>query len=199
MAQKATPENSSQGIDIEQLMAAPFIAAATANSEMARKQTQFLMESCFDHSDDDDDEDGVYRPKMIVMTITKSNLLPSKKKGDTPKLTQNSTKFQIPLLTLIPFNSLCVTDVSVKFDLEIVSQTSGSVSSDKNSKGSKESKLKGMVSYDASEKKNDQYQRRNTSKLSVEMNAGSIPLPLGFTSLLELYTNNLNPTAFEKE
>lgn len=186
--------NSSQGIAIQQLLAAPFIAAASANSAMARKQITFLMDSCFDHDDDD-----IYQPKMIIMTMTKNVLLPTNNKNDKPKMEQISTKFQLPILTLIPFNSLCVKDISVKFDLEIVSQMSGANSSQKTSKDSEDIELKGTVSYDSNEKKQDQYQRRNSSKLSIEMNGGSIPLPVGLTTILELYTKNINSTSFDRK
>lgn len=198
MANKPNPNNNQQGIAIQQLLAAPFIAAASANSVMAKKQTIFLMESCFDR-DEDENGDEIYHPKMINMTMTKNTLLPAKHKNDKARMEQINTIFQIPILTLIPFNSLCVTDVNVKFDLEIVSQQSGSTSVQKNTKGSEDIELKGTVSYDSSEKKQDQYQRRNSSKLSVEMSAGSIPLPVGVTTILEIYTKNINPTSLDKK
>ena len=187
-----------QGIAIEDLLAAPFIAAANANSIMARKQTAFLMEACFELDNDDGFGEDVYHPKMITMTLSKSILLPANNIKEKPKMETVSTKFQIPLLTLIPFSSLCLKDVSVKFDMEIVSQTKGN-SHEKGSTKPEETKLKGIVSYDSSEKKNDQYQKRNSSKLSVEMNAGPIPLPVGFTSILEMYTKNINPTSFSRK
>ena len=43
MKTKKNNANPSQGLSIDKLLAAPFIAAANANSAMAKKQTAFLM------------------------------------------------------------------------------------------------------------------------------------------------------------
>ncbi|MFC5045262.1 DUF2589 domain-containing protein [Aquimarina hainanensis] len=196
---KKTPNNS-QGIAIEQLLAAPFVAAASANAAMAKKQTAFLMDTCFDVENDDGFGEDVYHPKMISMTITKNTLLSDKEEKGTPKMEQVTSTFQVPLLTLIPFNSLSVKEVNVKFDLEIISQNDESVTTTKKGeKGKDEAQLKGAVSYDSSTKEQNQYQRRNASKLSVEMNAGTLPLPVGFTALLDLYTKNISSSSLERK
>ncbi|WP_379963277.1 DUF2589 domain-containing protein [Epilithonimonas sp. UC225_85] len=92
---------------IEDLLAAPFIAAANANSKMAQEQVKFLMETCFDAKDDS------FSPKMVSLTIRKN----SKSETEPDEL----ISFELPLITIIPFNSLCVKDINVKFDMEIVS------------------------------------------------------------------------------
>ena len=103
-----------QAILVENLLAAPLIAAASANSEMAKKQAKFLMESCFDS------DNGVFSPKMISMSVKSNN--PS----------DEIITFQLPLITILPFNSLCVKDVSVKFDLEIISHQNSTTNYDQN-------------------------------------------------------------------
>ncbi|WP_459209414.1 DUF2589 domain-containing protein [Aquimarina rhabdastrellae] len=198
MAKSKTPNNS-QGIAIEQLLAAPFVAAASANSAMARKQTSFLMDTCFDLDNDDGFGEDVYHPKMITMTITKNMLLPDKDEKGKPKMERVTSTFQIPLLTLIPFNSLSVKEVNVKFDLEIVSQSDERSARESNGKKDEDVQLKGTVSYDSNAKQENQYQRRNASKLSVEMNAGQLPLPVGITALLDLYTKNINSTSLDRK
>ncbi|WP_341900095.1 DUF2589 domain-containing protein [Fluviicola taffensis] len=189
-----------QGININQLLAAPFIAAANANAAMATKQTDFLLKSCF-YADTEKGTGKVkYRPKMITLTMTRNNLVEETDKSVPPKMEQITSTFEVPLLTIIPFSSLCVTDVNVKFEMEIVSQLNTSKTSDKNSKGNdKNLEMKGIVSYDSSSKENSQYQRTNSSKLSVEMNAGTIPLTIGFTTLLELYTKNISASSVEQK
>lgn len=187
-----------QGIKIDQLLAAPFIAAASANAAMATKQTDFLLKSCF-YADKMKGSGKIkYRPKMITLTITRNNLVQDADKDVAPKMEQITSTFEVPVLTIIPFSSLCVTDVNVKFDLEIVSQLNSSRTSEKNAKGKEKNlEMKGIVSYDSSSKENSQYQRTNSSKLSVEMNAGTIPLTTGFTTLLELYTKNISASHFD--
>ena len=147
---------------VENLLAAPLIAAASANSEMAKKQAKFLMESCFDS------DNGVFSPKMISMSVQSNN--PS----------DEIITFQLPLITILPFNSLCVKDVSVKFDLEIISHQNSTTNDDQNDTTQK-TQMRGSVSSPSNNK--NQNQRRNKPKMSVEINGGSIPLQIGLTTL----------------
>lgn len=182
------------GITIDQLLAAPLVAAAKANSAMAKKQAVFLMESCFEVYDDDVVKDNVYYPKMVTLSMTKNVIKPGTEQDKKPKMEQISTNFQVPILTLIPFNSLSLTDLSINFDLDIISQKKKNNSSSDVIK-TDDIELKANVSY---ESKNDNFTRKR-SKLSVEMNAGSIPLPIGFTTILDLYTKNINSISLNKK
>lgn len=181
--------NAYKGTTIDQLLAAPFIAATSANSVMAKKQLDFLMEQCFEQ-----DKDGSYSPKLITLTMTKSMINTGKDEG-FPDIQQVSTNFQVPLLILLPINSLTITDLCVKFNLEITSHRS---------KGKKDegAELKAVVSYNSStpgNTKENPYQHINSSDVFIEVNAGSIPLPVGFTSLLDLYSKNINTLSFDKK
>lgn len=199
--EKTLKPNGNQGIAIQELLAAPFVAAANANSMMAKKQTSFLIDTCFDIENNDGFSEERYHPKMITMLMSRNTILPTEKGKENakPKIAEITTEFQIPLLTLVPFNSLSITDVSVKFDLEIVSQANTTTTSSKKSKGEENFEMKGIVSYDANENKNSQYQKRNSAKLSVQMNAKTIPLPVGLTSILEMYSKNINPTSLDRK
>ena len=162
-----------QAVLIEKLLAAPFIAAASANSEMAKKQTKFLMESCFDSNN------GIFTPKMISLTVKSNN--PS----------NETITFDLPLITLIPFNSLCVKDISVKFDLEIVSH--GNSNAKDGDTENQKMQMRGSVasSNNNQNNKNQSNKRSKKSSMSVEINGGSIPLPIGLTTLLEFYSKNI--------
>lgn len=190
------------GISIDQLLAAPLVAAANANSSMAKKQTVFLMESCFDRYSNSEDEDEeeieefIYHPKMVTLSMTKNIIVAGTEKYKKPKMNQISTNFQVPILTLIPFNSLSLTDLTVNLDLEIVSQKFRKKSDNGKVIASDGVELSGAVSYKTLGKK--QYSRKY-STLSVEMNAGSIPLPVGFTTILDLYTKNINSISIDKK
>jgi len=154
---KTKKNSASQGLSIDKLLAAPFIAAANANAAMAKKQTAFLMDSCFDIEIDDDTYEEIFHPKMITLSMTKNIVSESKEKKQTPKIEELTTNFQLPILTIIPFNSLCVKDVSVKFDMEIISQTDSKSSTNKNEKGEENAELKGAVSYDSNTQTEHQY------------------------------------------
>lgn len=167
---------SHQAILIENLMEAPFIAAASANSTMAKEQMKFLMESCFDL------ENGVFSPKMISLTFKGAN---GSKDGTVPE----SSTFELPLITVIPFNSLCVKDISVKFDLEIVSHVSHQLNEGKDANDKVH--MRGSVSSSNDNSNNNKSKNRNQSKMSVEITGGSIPLPVGLTTILDLYSKNI--------
>lgn len=167
---------SHQAILIEELLAAPFVAATSANSKMAQEQAKFLMETCFDS------ENGAFSPKMISLTVNNT-------KESSSDTTSELITFQLPLITIIPFNSLCVKDVSVKFDLEIISHVSSITNDDE--KNNDKTQMRGSVSSSNDVTENNKSQRRNQSKMSVEINAGSIPLPVGLTTLLDFYTKNI--------
>lgn len=167
---------SHQAILIENLLEAPFVAAASANSTMGKEQIKFLMESCFDL------EDGVFSPKMVSMTFKSAK---SNKEDTTPDI----ATFELPLITIIPFNSLCVKDISVKFDLEIVSHVSHSLNEGKS--GDDKVQMRGSVSSSSDGTDKSKSKKRNQSKMHVEITGGSIPLPIGLTTLLDLYSKNI--------
>ena len=111
--------------------------------------------------------------------------------------------FKIPLLTLVPVNSLVVDNVDIDFSLEIVSYTNDKNTKendmedkagtgnilDRDSRNNKPG-LSGKLSYDASDKGSNR--SHNASKLNVKIHAGTIPLPLGVTTLIDLYTKSIN-------
>ena len=54
--------------NIESLISAPLRAVSKANMLMLSGQTKFVLNNCFDVS-----EEGLYRPKMVNMTIQRGN------------------------------------------------------------------------------------------------------------------------------
>ncbi len=180
---------------IADLLSAPLVAAATANSFMVREQTRFLMDTCFIAK-------GLnqYEPVMIEMSLSKSIL--SEDETHEFKRQEIITTFQIPLLTLVPLNSLVVDNVDIDFCLEIVSYTgctsNTSSQPEENSaedkwhqkSNSSEPALSGKLSYDATDK--GENRSHNASKLNVKIHAGTIPLPIGVTTLIDLYVKSIN-------
>jgi len=127
-------------------------------------------------------------------------MIPSDKADVPPQMKQIVTNFHLPLVTFIPINSLAVNDVEVNFELEITSVQT--ISGDSNtaepeSDPSKNTTLFGSLSYDSKEAQagngKNQYSRRNHAKMSVSMKAGPLPLPLGISSIIDMYTKNINP------
>jgi hypothetical protein len=195
--QPFSPDYSSE-LDIESIISAPLVAASKANVVMVTGQTRFLLEYCFQQKDD-----GNYEPKMINMVMKQGVPDPTKKPGDPAYIQEAKMTFTIPLLCLVPLNSLAIDKVTVDFDLEITSMTSRDVKTeitgstgDENQKRNiidKKVQLNGMISYKHNNTCNETYKNQSTSRLAVNINAGPLPLPVGVLTILDLYTKTIQP------
>lgn len=108
------------GLPMESLIGGPLNAAAKANSAMALSQTKFMLETCFQK--DGTDEQVSYKPIMIQMTLTRGVI--TQKEDGTVEIKPLSTQFDLPLLTIMPLNSLAVDTVTVDFEMEVKSSFS---------------------------------------------------------------------------
>lgn len=187
------PQYGKQLPKVADLLSAPLIAAASANSFMVREQTRFLMDTCFVAKGE-----NRYEPVIIEMTLSKSVI--TEGENNEVKRQEITSTFGIPLLTLVPLNSLAVDNVDIDFCLEIVSyddtqQTNSESNPAQNgtqNQASREPVLSGKLSYDANDKKDNR--SHNASKLNVKIHAGTIPLPVGLTTLIDLYVKSINAT-----
>ncbi len=192
--------NFDRGMNIDQVISAPLVAASTANAMMLKDQARFLMEFCFDvteRKDADGNVTGVtHTPRMINMVMTRTTVDPTKDSNDPDALRTVEMTFSVPVLTLIPINSLAVDEVKIEFDMEITSQSSASNDSSKTSgldDGGEKTQLKGKISYDSRENGSKSSRRQNSSKLKVHVHAGNLPLPVGVTAMLDMYSKSINP------
>ena len=199
---KFRPRGTSEA-DISSLIGAPLIAASNANSAMAREQAKFLMDFCFKKDGDS------YTPVMIEMHLHHSVLQADETTDSSTDIRRISTTFLIPLITIIPLNSLAVETVDVEFDLEISSQYQyDDEESDKKNNQSKlhgsgtGTKLRGKISYDSKENihqsTSNKYRSQNSSKLKVNIHAGQLPLPVGVNMMIDLYSKSVHPTVQDK-
>ena len=104
MTNKVQP-NRNQGLDIENLMGAPLVAATKANTMMLLAQTDFLLSTCFYRKD----ENEPYKIIMIDMHF---------------ETDEGNSIIKLPLLTIMPINSLAIDQVTVDFEMEITTQSS---------------------------------------------------------------------------
>lgn len=189
------------GLPMKDLIGTPLVAAAQANNMMAITQTKFLLDTCFSLKKQGEKE--IYKPVMICMTLTRPVI-----NADGSEAEPVETDFNLPLLTIIPLNSLAVDEVNVMFEMEVKS----SFSSDKSAESSKNSKddqsisrkmndshisaeLTGVVA--ASEKSNtddaSSFRKSNSAKYEINAHAGQIPLPVGVTTIIETYSRSIAP------
>ncbi|MFK7797923.1 MAG: DUF2589 domain-containing protein [Aureispira sp.] len=131
----------------------------------------------------------------------------------TPPTIKNFvTAFDLPLLTIVPLNSLAVDEVDIKFEMEVKS----SFAEDKTE--SKEKELKAAASFEAkvgygcfsasvkgsasysekdSSSHNKHYEKSNSAKYTVAVHASQLPLPKGVNVIIDTFAKSIDPIVFE--
>ena len=204
------------GLPMGALIGGPLMSAAQANSQMAMTQVEFLMTTCFTPKVTGTGKTAVtnYHPIMISMVLKRGVITPGEpgddKSGGNTKTTiqEVSTVFELPLLTVVPLNSLAVDNVDVTFDMEVKSSssqnnsnsTSGSTSENGKFSGSGgfgpfKVSISGSISHDSSSasKQDSHYSSSNRAKYHVAVHAGQLPLPKGVTTIIDAYSKNVSP------
>lgn len=217
------------GLPMEDLIGGPLNASAKANAAMALTQTKFLLETCFNKveralteeekktykekygKDADDKVKHIsYSPVMIEMSLERGVLTPSKDANGQPttEIKNFTTAFNLPLLTIIPINSLGVNNVDISFEMEVKSSFSETESENKETEskgeGSFETKLgwgplsvsiKGSASYSSrdSSTHDTHYEKSNSAKYTVNVHAGQLPVPKGVNTIIEAFTQAIQP------
>ncbi len=191
------------GLPIKSLIGAPLLAGAEANSKMALTQTQFLLSTCFTNSGVAGTVAAKYEPIMIKMELTRSVI-----KVDGSAGTPVKTAFDLPLLTIMPLNSLAVDNVTVTFDMEVKSSFSNdqetSTESESSAKGSFSAKVgyglfsaevSGSVSASSKDTSSEKshYEKSNSAKYTINAHAGQLPLPEGVTTIIQAFSQSIAP------
>lgn len=204
------------GLPMSSLIGGPLNATATANSAMALTQTKFMLDTCFNKTEENGET--VYKPIMINMSLERGVITPQydadKKIAKAPIIEKVTTSFNLPLLTVIPLNSLAVETADVGFEMEVKSSFSEEQSEQQKTaikaEASFEAKagwgpvsvtVKGSASYDREDSKthNTHYQKSNSAKYTVSVHAGQLPVPKGVNTIIEAFTKAIEPIQMPKE
>jgi len=196
------------GLPMDSLIGGPLNAAAKANAAMAITQTKFMLDTCFSKAKDSED----YTPIMIKMSLTRGVIQPqgADDQGNVqaPKIEEVTTTFNLPLLTIIPLNSLGVDDVNITFEMEVKSSFSEENSQESETKVAAEASfevkvgwgpvsatVRGSASYDHrdSSTHSTHYQKSNSAKYTVSVHAGQLPLPKGVNTIIEAFAQSIQP------
>lgn len=200
------------GLPMEDLIGAPLNAAAKANAAMALTQTKFLLETCFTKCKKEETSSSgektitySYNPIMIEMSLERGVIA---YEGDTPQMDVITTKFNLPLLTIIPINSLGINSVDVGFEMEVKSSFSETEHQESQSETSEEASLegklgwgvlsvsvKGTASYSSKDSAthDTHYEKSNSAKYTINVHAGQLPVPKGVNTIIEAFTQNIQP------
>lgn len=218
MADRALVSMAQQftGLPMDSLIGGPLNAAAKANASMAITQTKFILDTCFtkpeSNSDNGNDAQDSYEPIMIHMTLTRGIIQPQPENDQgeipNPTITPVKTRFDLPLLTIIPINSLGVDNVDITFEMEVKSSFSEEQSETTENTikaaasfevkvgwGPVSATVKGSASYDHKDSTthSTHYQKSNSAKYTVNVHAGQLPVPKGVNTIIEAFTNSIQP------
>jgi hypothetical protein len=185
------------GLPMKELIGSPLVAAAEANNMMAMAQTKFLLNTCFSVAKVGNKE--LYKPIMVNMTLTR----PVFNADGTPAPPMESD-FNLPLLTIIPLNSLAVDEVNVSFEMEVKSSYSIDKSTDSHEEQSVSHKvnnntvsaeMSGAVasSDNVKSNKNSTSKKSNSAKYEINAHAAQVPLPIGVLTIIETYAKSIAP------
>lgn len=201
------------GLPMEDLIGAPLNAAAKANAAMALTQTKFLLDTCFAKCGKDEISPSgekitnySYNPIMIEMSLERG-VIAYDKEG-VPSMDIITTKFNLPLLTIIPINSLGINSVDVGFEMEVKSSFSETEHQESQSETSAEASLegklgwgvlsvsvKGTASYSSKDSAthDTHYEKSNSAKYTINVHAGQLPVPKGVNTIIEAFTQAIQP------
>ncbi len=201
------------GLPMDALIGGPLMAAADANGKMAMTQTQFMLDTCFKKTKTskgvETPEAYSYDPVMITMRLSKS--FPTREQddtgGDVVKIRETETTFSVPLLTIIPLNSLAVDNVDISFDMEVKSSFAEEQTKESRSKtaaeGSFEGKggwgpfsvtIRGSVHHETENSSNykSNYTKSNSAKYGVKVHASQQPLPDGVGIIIQHFASSIS-------
>jgi len=181
-----------RGAAIADLIGAPIVAIVEANDMMAKRQVKLLMQSCFSDAGD------AYEPIMIAMSIRRGVIDPGDDR-DSMSIRQIETSFQVPLITLLPINSLAIEGVDVGFDVDIqtyqeVDDGDDTLFGNVSSSRTRLYELAGKIGsgYRNKTESTDVGDSR-TSAVSINVSTSSLPLPLGVSTILQVYSKSIYP------
>jgi len=196
------------GLPMKSLIGAPLNAAAEANAMMGKAQTQYLLSTCFHEPAS---EGAPRSPIMITMNITRSLIKANGEKASPDSVT---TTMNLPILTILPLNSLAVDDVSVDFEMEVKSSFSNDKETSQESEVVAEAGFEAKIGYgcfsaevhgsvksttkSASSDKSH-YEKSNSAKYTVHVHAGQLPLPQGVTTIIDAYSKAIEPIILKAE
>jgi len=173
--------------DIGELLGASLSAVSSANSKMQSHQVGFLLRNCFEA------RDGKYVPLSVDLQLESGSL----RYGDVPSVASTCVPFRVPLLTLLPLNSLAVDSAQLDFGLSVTSCCTSAAEADGMLMGTLRPKLtlRGKFSGTQDISVADKRGSRSDSGIHMSVSVKSVPLPKGTRTLLDLYTRSISPVS----
>lgn len=178
-------------LNIDALIAAPLVSLSKANSLLLNGQAYALLNQYFTkitktENKQEGSELEVYQPKLIHMLLTKYQQVEQQQ-------IKQELVFEVPLLAIVPLNSIAIQQMHLSFCLDITSITS--YCNNHNDIIERKAQLNGKIaSTKLLPSPRKKRKRCNQQSLHIDIQVGSLPLPLGVLTLLELYNKYIQPT-----
>ena len=108
------------------------------------------------------------------------------------------TRFQVPLITLLPINSLAIEDVDIKFEVDV--HTHHEVPEERDrlfgdvSSAPTTHELVGSIKHVHDKTEGAQAGGPGASPVSISISARKLPLPLGVSTLIQAYSKAIHPS-----
>ncbi|WP_455628055.1 DUF2589 domain-containing protein [Parabacteroides chinchillae] len=195
MEDKKKRTNSSQVMELQQLIAGPLIATIEADALSSRSYLDYLMKIAFDSYDPATGKTGKIR--MLTFNYTNQDVNGSKQQS-----------VSIPLLTLVPLPLLQIQEADFDFDIKILdaltetteehfSTEEGKSVSEDNNGGFKLRASLAPKQSDGTSSGNIQQSLSANMKIKVKMRQAD--MPAGLSNLLHLTANNVQIEDIEVE
>lgn len=190
------------GLPMKALIGAPLKAAADANGMLARSQTQFILSTCFDTDKENNDR---LVPKMISFNIERTVI-----DADGNIAPKTATMgFSIPLLTLIPINTLAVDELDIAFEMEVKSSSEYNHETSTDAEQAAHGQMTSPYQADKfscemhgtltnANAESSTGTRGGNARYEIKLHAGKSPLPLGLTTIIDAFTKNIAPIQLKK-
>jgi len=197
------------GLPMGDLIGGPLMAVAEANGNMAKTQTRFILDTCFNSKGTSGND--ILEPIMIKMELKRDVL--SFDKDGKPTTTPVDSTITLPLLTILPLNNLGVDSASVNFEMEVKSASSEDIKEQSHSQTSASATLtgkagwgpfsvsiSGTVSYASEDSRSHDthYENSNTAKYTVNVHAGQLPMPKGVNVIIDAFAKSIQPEVVNK-
>ncbi len=188
--------NQFSGLPMKALIGAPLKAATDANAMIAQSQTQFIINNCFEKLSDENEN---LRPIMVAFQLERQVLTPQ----GVPTKNPVKMDFSIPLMTLMPINSLAIETLKISFQMEVKSsrEFTRETSTERKQRASGSGLKNNYKGHDfdtelhgtLASKGKDSNHASAGANYEVNLTAGQLPLPMGVTAILDIFTKNLAP------
>ncbi len=182
-ADKPVRKNSSQVMELKQLIAGPLVATIEADALSSQKYLDYLMQVTFESYNPATGETGKIRTLNFGYTENVNG-------------TEVKRTVSIPLITLVPLPLLHIEEADFDFDIKIVDcitvKYDAAFGSDGSDRGSDGFRMRASLAPQSSSRnQSGELQQSISANMKVKVKMRTADMPAGLSNLLHLTANNL--------